>query len=578
MLMQKKHIIILFIILTVFVSSMFFVSANLIYGKVFPNFKISNVNISSMTTDEAIQSLSQHFSVPESIKLITKNEKFDLNLKEIDLEYDIEGTVLNAYTLYRNGNIFTYTKGFISSLLSPHEIEISYSYSNDKLQSLISAIAAQVEDDPISPSALIENNEVIINPGDKGTQIDKIKLSSDIENAIKNASFQPIPIQINEVDPTLNDEQIDMFRLLAKELSEKTIVLKIEDENIDLKINDILKLIYYEGNPQENELNKFINTFSQNHNKNPQNSIFEYKDGRVEEFIPSKNGVMVRGSELFDKLSSEIVKLSDSPHDLIEIDVPYDTIPPEITNDQVNNLGINELIGKGSSTFWGSISSRIHNIGVASNKFNGTLVKPDETISFNDVLGDVSAATGYQKAYVIKDGQTILGDGGGVCQVSTTLFRAALDAGLPIVERRAHAYRVSYYEQGYPPGLDATVYSPTTDLKIKNDTPGHLLIQTIYDPYNVSLDFEIYGTDDGRISAITDPVITSTTPPPEDLYIDDPTLPQGEVKQIDWKAWGAKVYFDYSVERDGEIIFEKTFYSNFQPWQAKFLRGTFPVN
>jgi len=196
------------------------------------------------------------------------------------------------------------------------------------------------------------------------------------------------------------------------------------------------------------------------------------------------------------------------------------------------------------------------------------------SISFNNVLGDVSAFTGYKQAYVIMDGKTVLGDGGGVCQVSTTLFRALLSAGLPIVERRAHAYRVGYYEQGFPPGLDATVYSPTTDLKFTNDTPAHILIQPKIDTNNLSLVFEIYGTNDGRVATTTKPVITSQTAPPADLYVDDPTIPAGTVKQIEHKAWGAKVIFDYNVVRNGETLINQRFTSNYRSWGAVFLRGT----
>lgn len=577
MLIKKKYIIIGLIILLLISAVMFF-SIDLAYGKVFPNFKIGGVNVSSMSTSEAEKTLSNKFIVSEPLELVTKEKKFDLKLEDVDFEYDIQKSVANAYGYYRKGDIYVYIKGFINSLFSPHEFKILFNYNKEKLNGLILAIAAQVEDEPVYPSAHIENGEIIINPGDKGTCVDKDRLIKDIEKEILNNEFKPIPVKIDEINPALDNNQISKFRTLAETLSNKSIVFNLEDQKITSEANDILKLIDYQGQIKDSELSSFVNTFSQNHNRIPQNSVFIYDQGKVEEFIPSKSGVKINNKILSETLSSEITKLIDSPLDSIEIEVDYEKISPEITNDQVNNLGINELIGKGSSNFRGSISSRIHNIGVASNVFNGTLVKPDEILSFNNILGDVSESTGYQKAYVIKDGQTVLGDGGGVCQVSTTLFRAALNAGLPIIERRAHAYRVTYYEQGYPPGLDATVYAPTTDLKIKNDTPGHLLIQTVYDPASAKLDFEIYGTNDGRISAITDPVITSTTPPPEDLYIDDPTLPQGEIKQIDWKAWGAKVYFDYSVERNGEIIFEKTFYSNFQPWQAKYLRGTAPVN
>src|SRR6185369_11000366 len=115
------------------------------------------------------------------------------------------------------------------------------------------------------------------------------------------------------------------------------------------------------------------------------------------------------------------------------------------------------------------------------------------------------------------------GDGGGVCQVSTTLFRAALNAGLPIVERHAHAYRVHYYEEDSSPGVDATVYVPTVDLKFKNDTGHYILIQSIIDLTQPRLTFMIYGTNDGRVVNQTAPVVTNIRPAPADKYEDDPT-------------------------------------------------------
>ncbi|MBN1169106.1 VanW family protein [Candidatus Woesebacteria bacterium] len=576
--MKKKLILIILIVISLFISAVLFISANLIHGKIFPNFYISGLNVSSISTKQATNILSEKFSSPDSLELVSHDKKFEINTEDFDLEYDIEKTVLVTYSFYRNGNIIDYIKGFLNSLFTQHDMEIVYTYNRQKLEGLLSAISARVTDEPVYPSARIEAGEVIINPGDKGTSIDLGKLISEIDNAISNADFRPIPIKLTEIDPTLTSEQINEFRTLADSLKNKTIILLIDDTEVTLTTNEILSLLNYKGQPQTENIDYFVITFSQNQNIKPQNSVFEYINGSIKEFIPSRDGIIIDELKLSEDISSALLQLTGSLIDNIEVEVVYKTIPPEITTDQVNDLGIKELIAKGSSTFRGSISSRIHNIGVAADKFNGTLIKPGGILSFNNTVGDISELTGYQKAYVIKDGQTLLGDGGGVCQVSTTLFRAALNAGLPIIERRAHSYRVTYYEQGYPPGIDATVYAPTTDLKIKNNTPGHILIQTVYDPQQSTLDFEMYGTNDGRVVTMTEPVITSSTPPPEDLYIDDPTLPQGQIKQIDWKAWGAKVNFDYKVEKDGEVLFEKTFYSNFQPWQAKFLRGTAPVN
>jgi len=308
----------------------------------------------------------------------------------------------------------------------------------------------------------------------------------------------------------------------------------------------------------------------------PQDALFQFEKGKVAVFRLSKQGRKVNKEQtkkIIFATISEIAK-ENTTYPNLNIDLVVETLLPAITTENSNQFGIKELLGKGNSKFVGSIPGRVHNIELATSRINGRLIPPGDEFSFNNTLGDVSAATGFQPAYIIKEGRTVLGDGGGVCQVSTTLFRAAINTGLPIVERHAHAYRVSYYEQDSGPGLDATVFDPTHDLKFKNDTLNHLLIQAKTNLQDYTLTFELYGTNDGRKVEITKPVVMSQTPPPDDLYQDDPTLPKGVVKQVDWKAWGARVNFDYKVTRNGETINQQSFFSNFKPWQAVFLRGT----
>jgi vancomycin resistance protein YoaR len=285
----------------------------------------------------------------------------------------------------------------------------------------------------------------------------------------------------------------------------------------------------------------------------------------------------IKEKDLFQNLLVAIPELLVGTADSINLEIPVIYTDPQVTTQQVNNLGIKERIGVGQSLFKGSIPSRIHNVGLAASKISGTLLAPGEVFSFNKTLGDVSALTGYKQAYIIKDGKTVLGDGGGVCQVSTTLFRALLNAGLPINERAGHSYRVYYYEQGSSPGLDATVYDPSPDLKFTNDTNDHVLIQSIFEPKIYKLTVEIYGTSDGRIAETTKPVVSSVVAPADDLYIDDATLPIGTIKQTEHKSWGAKVTYDYVVKKNEDIIFQKKFITNYKPWQAVYLRGTAPI-
>ncbi len=302
----------------------------------------------------------------------------------------------------------------------------------------------------------------------------------------------------------------------------------------------------------------------------PQEALFNFQDGRVTAFKPSAPGRKIDREKARRDFNNLL-----SPPTTGTITLLLLPVEPKVKTEEVNNLGIKELLGEGRSFFRGSIAGRVHNVTLASSRLNGLLIPPGEVFSFNQSLGEVSAKTGYEQAYIIREKRTVLDDGGGVCQVSTTLFRAALASGLPIIERQAHAYRVSYYEQGgFGPGIDATVYDPTVDLKIKNDTPAYVLIQTRADTKNYSLTFAIYGTSDGRTVTLGKPKLIDQTPPPPDLYQDDPTLPKGQVKQVDFAAWGGKASFDWKVVRGEEVLQERTFRSNFAPWQAVYLRGT----
>lgn len=307
----------------------------------------------------------------------------------------------------------------------------------------------------------------------------------------------------------------------------------------------------------------------------PVDALFTVENKRVVAFKESSNGKAIDFKKLSGAISNKIPEIVDSQTPkIIGITIPVKILLPTVTTEKANNLGIVEEIGTGHSQFQHSIPNRIHNVSLAASKLNGVLVAPGDTFSFNDALGDVSKFTGYKEAYVIKDGKTVLGDGGGVCQVSTTLFRAILSAGLPITERHAHAYRVGYYEQDSPAGIDATVYSPTVDLKFKNDTGNYILIQSFVDPTNLTLQFTLYGKKDNRQVTMTTPVITNQTPAPPPLYQDDPTLPKGEVKQVDFAAAGARAVFSRTVTKNGNVIISETYISNYTPWQAVFLRGT----
>jgi vancomycin resistance protein YoaR len=190
-------------------------------------------------------------------------------------------------------------------------------------------------------------------------------------------------------------------------------------------------------------------------------------------------------------------------------------------------------------------------------------------------LGDVSLDNGFAEALIIYGGRTIKGVGGGVCQVSTTLFRAAFNAGFPIVERTPHAYRVSYYEQTASgsddvrlAGLDATVYFPLVDFKFTNDSQYWILMETYVDVGARTLTWKFYSTKDGRSVTwdTTGPTNVVQAPPPQ--FEENPELNKNQMKQVDWAANGADVTVTRTVWKNNAVYFQDTITTHYEPWQA----------
>ncbi len=303
--------------------------------------------------------------------------------------------------------------------------------------------------------------------------------------------------QTYPVDPATLSSFSEKFSLPQKNILQKSTATQ------DLLIN-------YAGTKQNPEKNKtfrtynynlekiyrYLKTLSAQTNRPVEEPSLEIQDGRAVKFSAPREGVSLN--------------LYDSTFQVLESLQTNQTSAPLIADQQVptsllsslNTLGINELIAKGESSFKGSPKNRIHNIKVGVEKMTGIIIKPGEEFSFNKYLGPVEEGYGFLPELVIKASGTVPELGGGLCQVSSTTFRAAMAAGLPITQRKNHAYAVQYYA---PQGTDATIYPGVVDLKFINDTPAHILVWPhIENDY--TLIFEFYGTKDQRRVTLEKPV------------------------------------------------------------------------
>jgi len=577
---NKNKAIVVFLVIILIGSPLAAAAAFLsaFHNRIYPQIFVCQIPLAGKTKTEAETALISFLkrNYPEKISLIYKENTYSLDPNS--LRYDSQTTVRKSFSLGREKS-FLFNLGRLASLFRKKEqIPFSFQLDHEKVDSEIEVFSSKLYQPAIDPQLKIvragKQKNVAVEVGKNGQEVELRTLKTNLLAVFSCPQKEIIlALPVKPVLSKISTEAAETARQRAVLLLNKKLILKSGEQSWTVGDEEIINFISFSGGFSRSKITDYTHSLTSSVNTPPENAVFLFENNRVNLFRPSKEGKTIKEAEFVESFEKKLITLEQNQENQ-EMEIPVLKTSAKISTGDVNTLGIKELLGKGSSLFYGSISERIHNINLAGLRLSGILVAPQEEFSFNQSLGEVSENTGFKQAYIIKEGRTILGDGGGVCQVSTTLFRAALNAGLPITERHAHAYRVHYYEDDLGPGFDATVFDPTADLKFKNNTPSYLLIQSSINIKTKKLTFEIYGTSDNRKVAISKARIWDKVPPLPDFYQDDPTLPAGVIKQVDWKAWGAKAAFDYKVTKNGEVLEEKTFFSNYRPWQAVYLRGT----
>jgi vancomycin resistance protein YoaR len=557
------------IIIAIVLGVILFLPLIISFGKSGRETAVLGKNYSLLGKKEIEEKLQKDFPLPEEIILSDDERQFNLNLASLSAKVNEEKMVSNL--LYRRLN--QGLSKYIMAYFKKNEFDLEISVDNKKLEEKLTEISGQIEK-PFIPSELVlEKGKVVIKDGQLGKKVEVVALKNNILLNLKKYRSEEISIPVTTLGqlPTLEQKELTMKN--AEKLIVKKIFLKWMEEKSEMEKETLINFLSFDNRCQEEKVKEYIESFNESIKKEAKDAAFKFENGKVIEFEAAKNGYSVDKDKFIDLVCSQLYSWKDSQEIEIIVELPLIMTEPKIKTDEVNNLGIKELLGRGTSSFRHSSEIRNFNVEKGSSIVNRILVAPDETFSFVKNLGEVTMESGYKKAYIIRAGKTELDVGGGICQVSTTLFRAILDAGLPITERKAHAYRVSYYEEDSKPGFDATVFIPSPDLKFVNDTGHHLLIQSTYDGKIKKLTYEIYGTSDGRKVEISNYRQWDAAPAPPDVWIDDPTLPPGKVVKDESRIPGLKTSFEWKVTRGEEIIHQKTFVSSYVPWAAVYRRG-----
>ncbi|GAA0508020.1 VanW family protein [Deinococcus depolymerans] len=294
------------------------------------------------------------------------------------------------------------------------------------------------------------------------------------------------------------------------------------------------------------------------------------QDARFEELwdgwaVVQRNGLQVN----IDKTRANLLAALKDPRGVKVNVVLGAQSAPRRTLDYFLSRGVTAHLGTGETNYYGSSPARVTNIHVGASRFQDRLVEGG-TVSFNELVGPITLNAGFVTGLVIAGERTANGVGGGICQVSTTVFRALYGAGLPVTQRQNHSYQVHYYD---PQGLDATIYQPSLDLRFANDTGGALWFQTTWDDQESRLSVSVFGKARDFTVQVGAPRTLKTTPAPADRLIPDASVPAGQRRQVDWAAPGAVIEVQRSFLRGGKVFKQDTLKSTYRPWPNIFLVG-----
>jgi len=550
--------------------------------RIIPGVYVWDVDVGGLDREQAMERLSAAFRYPDDRHPTLRygEQVWPVDPADLGIQLDAAATVDAALAVGHRGELVDQFKEQLSVLVESELVAPVLTFDHGAGTMFISQVAQEVNQ-PLRNARLSlgEDLSVTVVPGRDGREVDGEATRQALVARIQEMGGGAVDLVVRKTEPLLTDlgvVQAQVQRILSSPVtltapgSEPWII-----EPATLASWLILRPTTGDDGPatlsvtlDPGQASALAQEISSQVERPPTDAQFRFDDA-MGTLVPIVNSVP--GQTLDITTTVSLIETAANS-DQRTVPLPLTPVRPTVSTEDGPQLGIVELIGEGTTSFAGSSASRAQNIVVGASQFDGVFVAPGETFSFNHFLGEVTAEQGYEESIIIWGNTTRADVGGGLCQVSSTAFRAAFWAGLPVTERWAHAFRVSYYEP--PKGLDATIYSPSVDLKWVNDTGHHVLIQTYVDRVNNTLTFRYYGTNPGRVVEMDGPFEDNHVAHDPPVYRDDPTLPKGETKQIEWAKDGLDVTVYRIIKEDGVEVQRETFFSRYRPWQAVYLVGS----
>jgi vancomycin resistance protein YoaR len=555
-------------------------------GKLLPGMTVAGVDLGGMKQEQAEELLRDRISYQNTglIVLEYEGQLWTFTPEELGLTLDYKASIQQAYNIGRTGWPWQQLRERLSVMQAGKRLHAVLVLDQQVTRQALSGVGEDINQEMREASLRLEGLEIVAEQGQIGKILDEEAVIQQLLAPMLNLYDTSIPLTVQEFQPVVLDasEQAE----IASTMLAESLVLQVsadEDETLgpwEIAPATLAEMLVIERNDQgeyqvkldENTLFNVLYPMASSLSIAPVNARFIFND-ETRELEVIKDAVIGRELLVEESITQINNLLAEGQH---QIELVFDYINPGVTNEMTAaDLGITELVSAETSFFYGSDSGRIQNIETAAGQFHGILVAPGDTFSMVENIGDISLDSGYAEAWIIYGDRTVKGVGGGVCQVSTTLFRTVFFGGYPVVERWPHAYRVYYYELAQSgavnqnlAGLDATVYAPVVDFKFTNDTENWLLMETYINVANRSLTWKFYSTSDGRQIDWQTTGLMDKVKPPFPVYEENDELKKGKIKQVDWAVEGATVTVTRTVTRDGEMIYRDTFKTKYEPWAA----------
>jgi len=522
---------------------------------------------------ENLKGKNKKINIPMSTAGLTSDnsiEYFTLDEWENDLQ--------KAYKWGHGINIFRGLAQQIKLIFVNKNFNFSTALQREAVDSLFESELHNFFEKSMPAEFSFIKNKISISKEKIGEILDKEEALNILTEKLSQFNTTELIFKSHQDTSVITKENLQPFAEFAEDFGKKTdFVFKYNGYKWYIKGN---KLVTWLTLKEDGEIGinriKLEAYFKENVNRlienPPRNSRFEIRNGEIIEVVSGKKGNVIDMEKVvqqIEKIISEAKANLNLESNIINIPVETIKVEPKITKDIILKYQIKDLVGEVRTSFAGSSADREHNIKIGVATITGMLIAPGEEFSTIASIGPVSEKEGYLKETVIKQNKTMKEFGGGLCQVATTLFRLALNAGLPITERINHRFVVNYYN---PPGLDAAIYGPHPDLRFVNDTGNYLLLQARVE--NKQVIMELYGTKDGRTVEIFKPTIYNKIPAPETKYVQSNQLFVGQTKCTEMPHNGLTTDVLYTVNYPDGTIKKRNFRSIYQPWQKVCLIGT----